>query len=346
MTYHPLKSIPKAALTNKEETASFWKVAFSWQGSATPRVLGTVLTFCLYAVMVDAAHYFLRWPKIDIMPFEVFGAVLGVLMVFRTNAGYDRWWEARKIWGGIVNQSRNLVLVGLEYGPKDAFWRSELVKWTSAFSFSCKSALRDTRDIDHIKDDLTPVELIQISNAEHIPIYIAGRIARLTRIARTKYGMDGYAFLEMEKHRAALIDYIGACERIRKTPMPLVYAIKVRRLILIYLLTLPFAIAPIAYWLAPVTTLFVAYPLLSLDIIGMQLQNPFRQLNLSHLPLGDICNTIKSNLQGVLEEKTDVEQAFVEPMSQESGADVMRSKQTISRNIKSNDLNKDGVRVD
>ena len=101
--------------------------------------------------------------------------------------------------------------------------------------------------------------------------------------------------MKLEEQRILLVDYIGACERILKTPMPLVYAIKARRFILIFLLLLPFSLLGKLGFDAVFIFFMVAYPLLSLDRIGIELQNPFDTRNLSHLPLNTICDTIKLN---------------------------------------------------
>jgi putative membrane protein len=118
--------------------------------------------------------------------------------------------------------------------------------------------------------------------------------------------MDRFAFIQIDKERALLIDHIGACERILKTPLPLVYSIKIRRFIALFLLTLPFALLhrTNGSWIVPLITMFAAYPLISLDQIGVELQNPFAKTNLSHLPLDDISKTIQRNVLCLLDEKT------------------------------------------
>src|SRR5262249_40670971 len=110
----------------------FWREAFALQGSITPLVLPHVLTFGLIAAAVGAAAMLVQWQYgvqigLEVAPFELAGAALGLLLITRTNAGYDRWWEGRKLWGGIVNQSRNLVIGALSYGPDDAGWRARFV---------------------------------------------------------------------------------------------------------------------------------------------------------------------------------------------------------------------------
>jgi putative membrane protein len=114
--------------------------------------------------------------------------------------------------------------------------------------------------------------------------------------------MDKFAFLQLDRERAQLIDHIGACERILKTPLPLVYAIKIRRFIVLFLVSLPFALLHRVEndWLVPLVTMLVAYPLVSLDRIGVELQNPFATSQLSHLPLSDISSAIEQNVIGLL----------------------------------------------
>lgn len=114
--------------------------------------------------------------------------------------------------------------------------------------------------------------------------------------------MDRFSFLQIDRERASLIDHVGACERILRTPLPIVYAIKIRRFIALFLLTLPFALLHRmnTEWLVPLITMMVAYPLLALDQIGVELQNPFSKANLNHLPLGEISANIERNLRELL----------------------------------------------
>ena len=138
-----------------------------------------------------------------------------------------------------------------------------------------------------------------------MPSFVALQLADLLREACDTFHMDRFAFVQVDRERAALIDHIGACERILKTPLPLVYAIKIRRFIALFLLTLPLALLHriSTDWLVPIITMMVAYPLMSLDQIGIELQNPFSKANLSHLPIGDVSATIERNLIGLMEER-------------------------------------------
>jgi putative membrane protein len=281
--------------TNREEHDNFLRVALMWRGSVTPRILFGVLIMAIYTyslIIIDEQYY--KLPHFEITPFEYTGAILGLVLVFRTNAGYDRWWEARKLWGGIVNQSRNLLIMVWQYSAENPQWREEISKWIITFSFATKESLRLQKDFNELTDILSEQEITELKNANHSPVYVASKIAQLLNQARHKQTIDLFSFQEMEKQRGILIDHLGGCERILKTPMPLVYAIKTRRFILIYLLLLPFSLINPVGLMAICITVLVAYPLLSLDRIGYELQNPFAIKNLSHLPLETICMGIKS----------------------------------------------------
>ena len=291
----------------------FWREAIALQGSITPRVMPLVLTFGLIAGATCVVSWVIEKPlqvrlALAVAPFEFVGAVLGLLLVLRTNAGYDRWWEARKLWGGIVNQSRNLVISALAYGPTDSQWRESLVRWTAAFPHVARHSLRGEKPSSEVSSLLGPSGLSQIATADHMPSFVALKLAGLLREACDKMDMDKFAFVQIDRERALLIDHIGACERILKTPLPRLYSIKIRRFIVLFLLTLPLALihrldGNWGDWFVPFITMLVAYPLLSLDQIGVELENPFSSTNLSHLPLNDISATIERNLFGVLKVK-------------------------------------------
>ena len=303
----------------------FWRDAFAIQGSVTPLVLPHVLAFGLFASGVCLLSWigeraFHRRFGLEVAPHEIAGAALGLILILRTNSGYDRWWEARKLWGGIVNQSRNLVISALSYGPTDPTWRSQIVRWAAVFPHVARCSLRGERASPEIVELVGPENAEQIAAADHMPSFVAWKLATLLRDACDRFQMSGFSFLQIDKERALLIDHIGACERILKTPLPLVYSIKIRRFITLFMFSLPLALLHRMSneWLVPLITMLVAYPLISLDQIGVELQNPFARQNLSHLPLGDISATIERNLTGLLKasncETTRVSLVHEEPV--------------------------------
>jgi putative membrane protein len=288
----------------------FWREAFALQGSITPKVMSIVLVFGLIASGICGVAWLveklLQVPVgLVIAPFEFAGAALGLLLVLRTNAGYDRWWEARKLWGGIVNQSRNLVISAMSYGPENSEWRVKVVKWAAVFPHVARLSLRGERPSTEVVNLVGLENAEQIATAGHMPSFVALKLGDLLHEACERLEMDRFAFIQVDRERALLIDNIGACERILKTPLPRTYSIKIRRFIVMFLLMLPFALLHRLDddWLVPFITMLVAYPLLSLDQIGVELENPFSTSNLSHLPLDDISATIERNLLDVLKMK-------------------------------------------
>lgn len=285
----------------------FWREAFAVRGSITPRVMSLVLTFGGIAFLICVAAWYAERTfqiriGLEVAPFEIAGALLGLLLVLRTNAGYDRWWEARKLWGGIVNQSRNVVISALAYGPTDPIWRKRFVAWAAVFPHVARCSLRGEPLSPEVAKLVGDDEVARIEASAHRPGFVALKLGELLREACERRCLDRFSFQQVDRERAALIDHIGACERILKTPLPRVYAIKIRRFIALLLLTLPFALLHriSSDWLVPLITMLVAYPIISLDQIGIDLQNPFAKSNLGHHPLGEISATIEANLFSLL----------------------------------------------
>lgn len=284
-------------------TPSFWKEAFAVHGSVSPKVIPYAAAFGLYAAILCLIH--LATPlniDVAIAPAEVVGAALGVVLILRTTAGYDRWWEGRKAWGGIVNQSRNLATIALEYGPRDVLWRNRTVRQIAAFAHATRISLRRETDYADVIALLEPEQAALVARSQHLPVRVGRLLAQSLREGRSSDGWAGWMFLEAERQRGLLIDHVGICERIRDSPLPRVCAIKVRRYLLLFLALLPFALLNRTDWLTPFYAMLAAYVLLSLDQVGIELQNPFATSQLSHLPLTELCQGIERTLLAMLDE--------------------------------------------
>ncbi len=316
------QSDPKKAEPPDELAYSYWRGTFIIRGSVAPRIFLEVLGFgLLAAIIVFMVQQLEMRFGIDLSvpagPLEAAGAVLGLLLVLRVNTGYSRWWEARVLWGGIVNQSRNLAIIGLAYGPKDMRWRSRFIRWIAVFPHVIRRSLRFQRVFPELESLLSTESREWLERAEHMPGAVSSEIALLLAEARSM-GMDGYAFLRAEEQRSQLVDHLGACERILRTPLARSGAIQVRQFIFLFLATLPLGLmedfqlaADVErvhrhevdqIWLVTVYVILLAYPLLSLDRIGMELQNPFSTQRIDFLPLDSICTTIERNVLELLQD--------------------------------------------
>lgn len=287
----------KQKWVNQHEHAGFLKNALAINGSVTPKVFKKVLLMVVYSSFISCLYYFIPSVSLPIGPFEYAGLVMGLILVFRVNAGYDRWWEARKIWGNIVNQSRNLAIIVSNYSDtKDAEWKIRVTHFISALPYLIKNNLRGEESIDVIKHLVDSSILSILEQSAHKPNTLSSIIAHELHLSRSNGELDSFSFLQAEEKRALILDCQGACERILKTPMPFVMAVKSRRFIFLFLLPLPFALVNMSVLISPIITGLVAYALFSLDQIGVELQNPFSEERLSHLPLNEICQTIEKNI--------------------------------------------------
>jgi len=299
---------------------SFWVGALTVRGSAAPRVLLDVIKFGLIAFLIVLLATLVKsvWNVSLSIPSSILsaaGAVLGLLLVLRTNAGYDRWWEARKLWGGIVNQSRNLGIMAASYGPPNGEWHNQFIRWTAVLPHVIRCSLREDHSMVEVSRLVGRANAARIAETAHMPTFVSSILAQMLSEGRQE-GMSRYAFLQAEQQRCLLIDYLGGCERIRNTPLARASAIQVRQFIFIFLMALPFALISefegmasfsmfgVAFnssiFLIPLFVMLLALPMLSLDRIGMELQNPFDTRRIDHLPLDAICHTIERNLMEVL----------------------------------------------
>lgn len=288
----------KNVLENKHEHDDFLKSALAISGSVTPLVINKVLVIVLYSSLVS--YFYHRYPTLalPIGPFEYAGFVMGLIFVFRINAGYDRWWEARKIWGNIVNQTRNLAIIALNYNNLgDTKWKLQITNYISAMPFLIKNHLRGQDSVAEVQHLLDEPLLSILSKSSNKPNVLSTKLAQELNLFKNNGDHGPFAFMQAEEKRALILDSQGACERILKTPMPLVMAIKARRFIFLFLLALPFALVTVSEYLNPLISGLVAYTMLSLDQISIELQNPFSEKRLSHLPLDELCNTIENNIK-------------------------------------------------
>jgi ion channel-forming bestrophin family protein len=291
----------KGDTARRTSDEAFWSEIVTLEGSVTPFVFRRVAVFGAIALAVfginELTHPYLAT---DLGPYEVAGAVLGLLLVFRTNAGYDRWYEGRKLLGGIVNDSRNLAITVLAHGPDDPVWRELIIRWIAAYGHVVRASLRDESPPGEVRSLVGPASTDEIAGAESMPTFVALRIGEILRQACDQLGMDRFGFMQADLERSRLIDHFGACQRIDKTPIPWAYSVNIRRIIFLYLLAVPFALLDRAGWLTPVVTMLVAYPILALDQIGVELQNPFSTRSLSHLPVDEITARIETDVLALL----------------------------------------------
>lgn len=292
--------IENSKIINQYEYPNFLNSALAIHGSVTPRVWKKVFAAFIYACLISLLRVCIPSLSLPISPFEYAGVIMGLILVFRVNAGYDRWWEARKLWGTVVNCSRNLAIIIINYTQTaDIEEIKHGLGLIAAMPYLMKNTLRQSTKTDEVKHLLDDDTYAQLQQWQHQPNFISSKLAGLLAQLQEEGKLNQFSFLKAEELREEIVDCHGACERILKTPMPFVMAIKSRRFIFLFLMILPIALVDYSIYISPMVVTLVAYALFSLDQIGVELQNPFSINNLSHLPLNDICNTIENNLMEI-----------------------------------------------
>jgi ion channel-forming bestrophin family protein len=223
------------------------------------------------------------------------GLILGLLLVFRTNTSYDRWWEGRKLWGQLVNDSRNLAIKVQTCVRADPREKQRLARWLVDFAVALKShlrgggKLREVRSFqDHAGDE-----------PHHVPAYIAARIYDQIESWRRNDQVGGFELLFLDQHAASLMNICGACERIQKSPISVSYRWFIRQLIAIYLITLPWGLIEHFHaWTIPAEAM-LAYFMIGVELIAEEIEDPFG-VSEDDLMLDDLCQTIDRSVTGIL----------------------------------------------
>ena len=227
------------------------------------------------------------------------GFAISMLLVFRTNTAYERWWEGRKLWGALVNCSRNLaVKLQAFLDPEDQQNREWFAQVIGLFASELRLHL--LREQTRLALDERPhPELPDLDRAKHVPVQlVTSLMQRLHRLQQAGQLSENQLLL-MNPDVTALLDICGACERIKNTPIPYTYTAFIKKFIVAYSLTLPLGYVFVLSWLAVPVVVFVFYVLASLELIAEQIEDPFGY-DSNDLPMDRLSQTITSNVKDIL----------------------------------------------
>jgi putative membrane protein len=228
------------------------------------------------------------------------GFAISMLLVFRTNTAYDRWWEGRKLWGSLINSSRNLAMKLHAFLPVEnevarGFFRQVIPLYASVL---CRHLLKESTQWQ--LDEHPHPELPDLKTAQHLPNKLAGSIFVKANELYSAGQLSGEQLILLNGELSAMADICGACERIKNTPIPYSYSAFIKKFIFIYVATLPFGFAfTLGYYSIPVTT-FIFYVLASLELIAEEIEDPFGRDN-NDLPMEKMAETIRANIRSIIE---------------------------------------------
>ncbi|QNK63831.1 hypothetical protein H7F33_04865 [Pedobacter sp. PAMC26386] len=226
------------------------------------------------------------------MMHSLLGFVISMLLVFRTNTSYDRWWEGRRLLGELTNVSRNLAikLKSLKLSEQEYEYFSYAIP---KYAFALKEHLREKQYFG--KNSF----LVEVDGGKHIPNQVAASLSARVFDLEAAGSISGEQLIILSGDVNRFTDICGGCERIKKTPIPFSYSAFIKKFLFIYVITLPFGwVFSLGYFVVPIVP-FILYVLASLELIAEEIENPFGQ-DANDLPVDEICNNIEKHVGEIL----------------------------------------------
>jgi ion channel-forming bestrophin family protein len=233
---------------------------------------------------------------------NLLGFAISMLLVFRTNTAYDRWWEGRRLWGSLVNNSRNLALKLSAFLPKEeTAQRTFFSKIIPAFAFTLHNHLHSEKiRVELFEEDNEHRYIFNtIDQTKHIPNQVALLIMQHVEHMYKENKISGDQLILLNNELMSFADICGACERIKNTPIPFSYSVFIKKFIFIYIMTLPFGyVFSLGYLVIPVVV-FVFYVLASLELIAEEIEDPFGG-DANDVPTEKLAGNIQRTINDIL----------------------------------------------
>lgn len=230
---------------------------------------------------------------------QLLGIVLGLFLVFRVNSAYDRWWEGRKLWGSMVNNTRNLAHKMNAFLPKDDHdnrqWFAQMIP---NFVVAVREHLRTgvpLAALDVVDQHFLPA----LINVNHVPNRLSSMMYTRVNDLYRGGGITGDQLFLVDKELKEFSDILGACERIKNTPIPYSYSMYIKKFIFLYLLTLPFGFVTTTEYMTIPIVVLVSFVLLSVELIAEEIEDPFGR-DTNDLPTDELSVKIKENVREIL----------------------------------------------
>ncbi len=272
----------------------------TFNGSVIRSIISRIAIFTVVSAVIAGLHQLqiINLKDIPSTPWAVVGVALGLLLVFRTNTAYDRFWEGRKLWGEITNQTRFLSMGILAYlvpHSDTAALKRRLINLLIAFPILTKQRLRQIQDWQEVKPFLLPEDQQRIEGANHSALAMLSLIATLLGQCAAQGLLTEQRLLILHPSLGELTRCLGGCERIRNTPLPIAYVLHLKRFLSLFCLTISLPMVAAMGWWSILATALVSYAFIGVEEIGVEIEDPFGD-DPNDLPLDKICTTIEQNL--------------------------------------------------
>ncbi|KAF2518169.1 hypothetical protein E0W68_10555 [Flavobacterium salilacus subsp. salilacus] len=270
-----------------------------------------ILVF-LYTIAFEITHHYQNGFDIDIpiaIP-TIIGTIISLLLAFKSNQAYDRWWEARIVWGAIVNDSRTLIrqIIAFyedpDFSVKASEFKERFAKRQAAWCYSLSQSLREKDPLKPIKGLVSEEDFRFVKNHKHVPNALLMLHAKDLKEGNNEGKLNPYQQVEIDKTLTRLCDSMGKCERIKNTVFPTTYSMYIRFTLCLFIMLLPFGLADFLGWLQIplVTTIAAAFFLI--EKMAIHLQDPFENRP-TDTPMITISSTIEKNLLQMVNEYRD-----------------------------------------
>ncbi|MCY0388482.1 bestrophin family ion channel [Robbsia sp. Bb-Pol-6] len=284
---------------------NWFRMLFIWHGSVLGTVLPSMGLIFLISLVAVFWHTYLgdHLLRLDPVPFSLIGIALAIFLGFRNNASYERFWEGRKLWGALLNDTRSLARQALTLPVGlDAARTRGFVMQLVAFAYSLKHQLRDSDDRSDLNRLLSPERADRVSAAVYRPVELVRMLGEDLREWRTEGLISDMLAQSIDTRLGALSDLVGGCERLSNTPIPYAYDVLLHRTIYFYCILLPFGLVGSIGMATPVITVFIAYAFMALNAIASELEEPFG-IAPNDLALDAMSRTIERSLREQLGER-------------------------------------------
>jgi putative membrane protein len=229
--------------------------------------------------------------------------VLSLLLVFRTNTAHERFWEGRKLWGAMVNVCRNLArgvwIILDEQDTSDREGKAANARLVAAFAMAMKQHLRQEPMLPELLPLMSESQYERLHQVPHAPLEIAFWIGDYLQQQYKQKRVNIFQLSDLIDMLDEMVDILGGCERILKTPLPLVYVITLKMLLTVYFTLMPLGLVHDLGWWTIMDIAFISFMIFSINEIGAEIEEPFGS-DLNDLPLDLICNTIARNINEML----------------------------------------------
>lgn len=283
---------------------SWLHTIFTFKSTTLRDTFPRIAAATLFAVIVSVVEmrYNLEAYSLTPTPFALTGVAIGIFLGFRNNTAYSRFWEARTLWGGLINQCRSMArqVATLVDGPPE--FQRALCYRVIGFAHALRHQLRDTPPWDQLGKWLPPEELERIRGQRNVPAAILTLIGLQLREARVQGWLHVMHVPVVESTLADLTNIQGGSERIKNTPVPYPYRVLSHRVVAFYCLFLPLGLFQSTGMFTPLVVAIVAHAFYGLDAMGEEIEEPFSREQ-HCVPLEALCRTIEVNLRQGLGEQ-------------------------------------------